>query len=138
MFTNILLLIISNYVFLGCSGQKVNKKIIKKNPDNELNLHYANISELEKLQEKGSEFVLMIYADWCYHCRNTKPTFIKASEYSKIPFILLNAEQEGSRDFLKKEEVEGFPTIRKYKGKNKTKDYYGNRTVNSFIDFSSK
>ena len=118
MFTNILLLIISNYVFLGCSGKKVNNKIIKKNQNNEPNLQYANILEVEKLQNEDSEFVLMVYADWCYHCRNTKPAYIKASEYSEIPFILLDAEQEGSRDFLKKEEVEGFPTIRKYKGKN--------------------
>ena len=96
----------------------------------------ANLETIKKYQETGETFLLMFYADWCGHCKNTKPAYQTAANDTEITFLLLNSETDGANEFMAQENVGGYPTIKKYKGTESLEDYLGDRSVESLIAFS--
>jgi thiol-disulfide isomerase/thioredoxin len=75
--------------------------------------------------------VLIIYAPWCGHCKNSMKDFREASERSdKVK--LINSDE--NPDIVKKYNVRGYPTIMKTNGKM----YTGPRDANSIIEFAEK
>jgi thiol:disulfide interchange protein len=54
--------------------------------------------------------VVVVYADWCGHCKNFKPEMIKAAEHSK-KVVLLNSDTPEGKKFMKENNVTGFPSV---------------------------
>ncbi len=88
--------------------------------------------------------LVMYYANWCGHCKNTKPQLEAAKkEYNgKIKIIMIDADEKGNDALLKQEDVQGFPTIRYYKSglptlgsKGNYEEYNGDRTKEDFLQF---
>ena len=84
----------------------------------------------------------MFYADWCGHCKRTKPEFSKLektgaknSKGQKVDIIAINADEE--KDLAKKHNVMGYPTIKYYSSglEGSSIDYTGERTCDGFKEF---
>jgi thiol-disulfide isomerase/thioredoxin len=97
-------------------------------------------SMTEGFAEKGPEFV-MIYADWCGHCKTAKPDFEKMAAESplnigehKVYIRMVN----GDSDEGKALKVEGYPTFRLYKPDGRMVEYKGGRSVDQYKEFIVK
>ena len=93
---------------------------------------------------KNCTFVVMIMAEWCGHCKNAKPAFIKVAEMMKdnkevvYCFIDVTVDPD-TKDILKSlDGFRGFPDFRVFYGKdgNEVKDAHnklgGRRDADTF------
>lgn len=88
---------------------------------------------------KRAELV-MFYAPWCPHCQTAHPEFEAAKEEleangSKVKLTAIDCVED--ENAAKKNNVQGFPTIRYYKNGlgGKYEDYEGGRTKDDFVEF---
>jgi len=79
-----------------------------------------------------SDTVMIFYAPWCGHCKNSLSEFTEASEQGNGKILLFNSDDPDTKFLLKKYEVGGFPTIMKGDGQI----YDGPRRAKDIIDFS--
>ena len=96
--------------------------------------------ELEAFDNSNSKPVfVMYYAEWCGHCKRTLPIFNKLIEEHPqgVEVMKIDAEDPSNKELLKKQNVQGFPTIRYYpSGLNgEYKDYEGERTHGGFMNY---
>ena len=59
-----------------------------------------------------NDSVVVVYADWCGHCKSAKPEFNKAAKMSS-KVVLLNSDTPEGKTYMKEHNVKGFPTIMK-------------------------
>jgi thiol-disulfide isomerase/thioredoxin len=79
--------------------------------------------------------VVMVYAEWCPHCKTTTPEFFKASIASDTPFFAINGPK--CPDAVAALGVKGYPTIIRVKPNESTPQIYkGDRKSASLIAFS--
>ncbi len=99
---------------------------------------------IEGFEGDSAPALVMYYADWCGHCKRTKPLLERArGEYKgKIKIVMLDADASENAPLLKQEDVNGFPTIRYYKSgvpkvgkKSDYEEYNGERTKEDFLQF---
>ena len=91
----------------------------------------------EGFAEKGPEFV-MIYADWCGHCKTAKPDFESLAAKSplnigehKVYIRMVNGDSEEGKAL----KVEGYPTFRLYKPDGRMVEYKGGRSIDQYKEF---
>lgn len=87
----------------------------------------------EVLQGKQPALV-GFFMDGCGPCKATKPAFIEAAKYAKIPVVMIERGSAGS--LLQKYGIRGFPTIALFRGGEKVQEYSGDRSTNSFVEFA--
>lgn len=79
--------------------------------------------------------MIFIYANWCGHCRTTKPHWNEAVE--KMGDVTPYAISDESPELLKAFEVQGFPTIIGFDKDKKKHDFPPqNRTAETLVAFS--
>ena len=98
---------------------------------------FGNLSKTAPPPSPGSPpppdgSVMIFYAPWCGHCKNSMGEFNKARESSGGKVIMINSDDPGSKDTLTKYKVAGFPTIVKTDGTV----YKGPRTSESILAFA--
>ncbi len=85
---------------------------------------------------------VMYYADWCGHCRNTKPEFNKLGSTKTIggktvSIVAVNADE--NKELCEKRNIRGYPTIHLYDPRGElVKEYSGQRDHDSFVQFLSQ
>lgn len=107
-----------------------------------VNAHIGDLKgsiNFEAFDNKSQPVFAMYFAEWCGHCKKTKPEFKKLMESYKGPIKIemIDCENPEYADEVKKQGIKGFPTIRYFpKGKDSSdfKEYEGGRT---FMDFSN-
>ncbi len=89
--------------------------------------------------ENNEPAFVMYFAEWCGHCKRTKPEFKKLMESYKGPvkIMMVDCEAPENAELVKKQNIKGFPTIRYYpNGLDGTfEDYSGNRTLFDFNQY---
>ena len=95
-----------------------------------------------KKPENGKAKLVMYYADWCGHCKRAKPEMEKLEEKLKeqnnkvngkeVEVVYVDGDQE--EELLKKEDVQGFPTIRLYRLSDMI-EYQGERAADALMGF---
>ena len=81
--------------------------------------------------------VLMVYANWCGHCKTTMPNFKAAATKASVRFMILDADKF-ERELLGELDVKGFPHIVTLKnGKLVGTQYVGDRTEPSLLDYAA-
>lgn len=93
---------------------------------------FSNHSESDPL-------FVMYFAEWCGHCKRTKPEFKKLMDNYKgnVKIMIIDAESDENKELVKSQKISGFPTIRHYpKGltENYT-EYDGGRTYPEFVQY---
>ena len=84
--------------------------------------------------------ILAITAPWCGHCQTLKPEWKKVlkntNNYNNL--MLGMVEENLLNDIKCDTKIEGYPTIRVFKGGKKKKDYNGERDALSIQKFIKK
>jgi thiol-disulfide isomerase/thioredoxin len=101
----------------------------------------CGISELKAKEESKEKTLVLLYADWCGHCKDLDPVWAKASSKSNGRMIQRNVgakdpppEKEAeNKAIMDKYGVEGFPTIILLQN-GKAVPYEGPRTVEAFLE----
>ena len=103
-------------------------------------LYKENFTDVQT--ENGKAKLVMYYADWCGHCKRAKPEMEKLEEKLKeqnnkvngkeVEVVYVDGDKE--EELLKKEDVQGFPTIRLYRLSDMI-EYQGERAVNALMGF---
>lgn len=95
------------------------------------------VGSFEELQTHSSKkCVVMFHAEWCGHCKSTKPTFHNAAKKANVPFLLVDCEKVLTQDQMKKYGIVGFPTIVMLGGGSLLSEYQGDRSEESFVSFA--
>jgi thiol-disulfide isomerase/thioredoxin len=81
----------------------------------------------------------MFYAEWCGHCKTTKPQFQQLIDNYKGPvkIMMIDSEAPENQDLVKSQNIKGFPTIRYYPSgiSQNYQEYNGGRNVDNFMQF---
>jgi thiol-disulfide isomerase/thioredoxin len=84
---------------------------------------------------------VMYYAEWCGHCKRTKPEFHKLIESYKGPIkiMLVDCEASENTQLIKEQNIKGFPTIRYYPSglTENYQEYDGDRSSDAFHQYLS-
>ena len=106
-----------------------------------MNAHIGDLKgslQFEAFDNSQPTFV-MYYAEWCGHCKRTKPEFQKLIESYKGPvkIMMVDCEAKENTDLVKQQNIKGFPTIRYYpSGLTETfQEYSGGRTAFDFNQY---
>lgn len=101
-------------------------------------LDVSNFDDQEpwKLKNNDCTFILF-YADWCGHCQNFKPEYIKFAEKAQFMNVAAlnvdNSEAIVSATKETKFPVQGFPTLLLYKNGKPIEEYDGPRTQAALV-----
>jgi thiol-disulfide isomerase/thioredoxin len=122
----------------------------KQQQDNEKNFEKLTFIEngkenltVSKIIKSGNVMVLY-YANWCGHCVSTKPIWgeflqrMNNKYNTNKPFSIVKLEDEEiKQEPTLQNEIEGFPTIKYYKGSNLSKpvQFTEERSIDSLINF---
>ena len=98
--------------------------------------------QLEAFENNNGPMFVMYYADWCGHCKTTKPHFKELMNESpeNIKVMMVNVEDKENKELVESQDIKGFPTIRFYKNglNNDYDEYEGERTIDGFKTFLGK
>ena len=84
----------------------------------------------EQFQGSSNRLVLY-YAPWCPHCTDLVPQWRQmGTSHQGVQIEMVDCE--ANKDVAKRENIEGFPTIRLYKNGN-VKEYSGERSKQAII-----
>jgi thiol-disulfide isomerase/thioredoxin len=101
--------------------------------------HKQALAELNKHAKNGGESVVALTAPWCGHCNALKPELNKMrSKLKGGKGIVANVSDKYHSELEMDTQVDGFPTIRHFKGGKKVKDYEGNRVADDLANFANK
>lgn len=124
---------------LGSEGGHAVDSMQKSNEDFDSNTSYiveiASSSDAEKFLNGHSKGLMLVYTDWCGHCKNMMPSYGEAAKevkYEGLVLARIQASKAGS-EFMKKYSINGFPTIL-VAGPNK-KEFAAARTKAALVDF---
>jgi thiol-disulfide isomerase/thioredoxin len=114
-------------IFMICSSKK--KSTFGSNSSS----FTAGVTESTSVKPKiADDSVLIFYAPWCGHCKNSMDEFKKAVEGGQGKVILIDSTDEANASLSEEYGIKGFPTI--IRG-DKSK-FSGSRTADDIIDFS--
>jgi thiol-disulfide isomerase/thioredoxin len=109
-----------------------------------INAHIGDLRGSFKIEafdnnNTSDQMFVMYYADWCGHCKTTKPEFKKLMDNYKgnAKVVMVNSESPENKELVKQQEIKGYPTIRYYpSGLNSNyQEYSGARTYSDFIEY---
>lgn len=93
---------------------------------------------INKKITKGNPGLLLIYANWCGHCKRFKPTYNELCQQmgSKFPCVSIEDEQlNNNSKLVSKLNFQGYPTIKFFDQHGKLLgDYNGDRNKSSLLN----
>ena len=100
--------------------------------------HKQSLDELNKHAKNGGESVVALTAPWCGHCKALKPELNKMrSKLKGRNGIVANVSDKYHSQLDMDTNVDGFPTIRHFKGGKKVRDYEGKRAAEELANFAN-
>ena len=100
--------------------------------------HRNALDKINKHAQNGGESVIALTAPWCGHCNALKPELAKMkSKLRGGTGIVANVSDKYHSQLKMDTKVDGFPTIRHFKGGNKVKDYEGKRKALDLANFAN-
>lgn len=81
------------------------------------------------------EAVVLIYADWCVHCRNMMPAFEAAAAKSSVPFIRIQGQSAQVTSM--KHKILGYPTVLGITSTGSIRQFKEQRTEEELLKFAN-
>jgi len=98
--------------------------------------------ELEAFDNQNGPVFVMYYAQWCGHCKTTKPQFQQLMDNYKgsVKIMMVDCEAPDNKELVKSQGIKGFPTIRYYSSgiSENFEEYNGGRTYGDFMQYLNK
>jgi len=100
--------------------------------------HKPALDELNKHAKNGGESVIALTAPWCGHCNAMKPELKRMrSKLKGGKGIVANVSDKYHAQLDMDTQVDGFPTVRHFKGGKKVRDYEGKRAAEELANFAN-
>jgi thiol-disulfide isomerase/thioredoxin len=119
---------------------------------------FATLEDVGYLEDgrirHGATMVIMFYAEWCGHCKKTKPAFAEAASNHTGHVRFMRVDVDKNKDVATLFQISGYPTILKLDsgcvlltehGVDQTTantigrtKYSGDRTAQSFLEFAEE
>jgi protein disulfide-isomerase-like protein len=115
--------------------EKPKEEIVPFSSEKVLQLSDKNF---ETTLKKSKSAMVVFYTNWCGHCKALKPVFSTAADTAHeqgLSSILAAVECGNSPDLCKKHNIEGYPTVKFFKGAKFFRDYTNERTTAAIIQF---
>jgi len=85
--------------------------------------------------------LVKFYAPWCGHCKALAPEYEKAADTlvasgKDLPLVKVDCTEEA--DLCQKHEVQGYPTVKLFKGEDAPITYPGGRNADAIVSFMTK
>lgn len=111
----------------------------------EVNAHIGDLRSSFQIEAFDNQTIseqnifVMYYANWCGHCKRTKPEFQKLiEEYNgNVKVMMVDCEDQQNKELVQSQGIKGFPTIRMYKNglSGNYQEYSGDRTYSNFVEY---
>lgn len=72
---------------------------------------YYFTSKKSGFEKIKPDSVVVVYANWCGHCKKAKPEFEKAAKAAPGKVVLLDGTTPEGQKYMKEHNVKGFPSI---------------------------
>jgi hypothetical protein len=99
------------------------------------NIIEIDYSDLNYFHHYYAELVVMFTMQNCGWCTKAIPELKKATALSSGKIPVLHVVYHKDKSILEKENLQGFPTCRKYTKKKQFIEYSGNRSAKSYLQF---
>ncbi|XP_032880758.1 protein disulfide-isomerase A5 isoform X2 [Amblyraja radiata] len=100
---------------------------------------HLGVEDFKEFLKKKKQALVMFYAPWCPHCKNTIPHFTTAADHfkeeRKVAFAAVDCTKGGNHELCKLEAVEGYPMISYYNYGKFTERYSEERSEEGFIGY---
>ena len=80
--------------------------------------------------------VVMVYAEWCVHCRNMMPAFEAAAAKSNIPFVRIQGQTAPVTS--SKHKIFGYPTVLGVRTNGEVVRFNESRTEDNLLKFAAE
>jgi protein disulfide-isomerase A6 len=98
--------------------------------------------EFEAFDNQNSPAFAMYYANWCGHCKTTKPQFQQLMDNYKgnVKLMMIDCEAPENKELVQSQGIKGFPTLRYYPSgiSENYEEYNGGRTYGDFSQYLNK
>uniref|UniRef100_A0A7N6BNC9 Thioredoxin domain-containing protein n=1 Tax=Anabas testudineus TaxID=64144 RepID=A0A7N6BNC9_ANATE len=107
--------------------------------DKPSSVSHLGSEDFREALKKKKHALVMFYAPWCPHCKNTVPHFTTAAELfkedRKIVYAAVDCTKGQNHELCKQEGVEGYPTFNYYNYGKFVEKYNGDRGEAGFTGF---
>ncbi|KAL3055903.1 hypothetical protein OYC64_018579 [Pagothenia borchgrevinki] len=107
--------------------------------DKPSSVSHLGLEDFREALKKKKHALVMFYAPWCPHCKNSVPHFTTAAELfkedRKIVYAAVDCTRGQNNELCKQEGVEGYPTFNHYNYGKFVEKYNGDRGEAGFINF---
>lgn len=92
--------------------------------------------QANKLINGSTPVVIMVYADWCGHCKAMKPDFISVAKKmsSMANFVMVNGAK--AKIMTQENGIDGFPCMLKYVGGKRVGKLMGRQSEDAIKSFA--
>ena len=108
----------------------------KKTEEEPVQVVKSDKTVFDLLQGRYGPVIVLLYADWCVHCKTMMGSFEEAAKKSAVPFVKI--EGQYAKQTLKHFRVEGFPTIYGVDTEGRAYPFVSPRTTEEFLSFAHK
>ncbi len=107
-----------------------------------MEIKLMNVDNKDKAKEfnmhfKKGKWVVLYHAEWCGHCKNFMPEWIKFQHNNGCGVKCAAVESAVMDELEKKPTIEGFPTIKLYDNTQEIGQYEGERTAQALTSYVS-
>ncbi|XP_072436022.1 protein disulfide-isomerase A5 [Chiloscyllium punctatum] len=100
---------------------------------------HLSAEDFKEFMKKKKHALVMFYAPWCPHCKNTIPHFTTAADHfkeeRKIAYAAVDCTKGQNHELCKQEGVEGYPMISYYNYGKFMERYSGERAEAAFVNY---
>jgi len=99
----------------------------------------ANSAELLSNKRKlGDDIIVFFYAEWCGHCQSMKNDWLNFTKKAPKELNIAECESNHIKKLDYNPNVQGYPTIKYYRGDKEMEEFKDERTTDKLLDFVTK
>jgi protein disulfide-isomerase-like protein len=124
--------------FMGNPDQEFEKPKEEVVPFTSEKVLILNDKNFDSTMKKSKSALVMFFTNWCGHCKILKPAYSNAADTAHeqgLSSVLAAVDCGSSYELCKKHAIEGYPTIKFFKGEKFFRDYTNERTAGAIIQF---
>ena len=82
--------------------------------------------------------VVLFHASWCSHCKQLLPTYASVATTPPPGVAIAALQCDDAHEVIEQYDLEGFPTILRFRGGRKVEQYHGDRTLSDLQQFCAQ